>query len=66
MTLSEELKKILVCPVCHARIREALGGEELECTACGRRYPVRDGFPVMIAEEKSEEASRAAEPRRPT
>lgn len=51
MPLSAELKEILACPVCLKPVR-ALGADvELECLACGRRYPVRDGFPVMIAEE---------------
>jgi len=32
-------------------------GDQIVCTACGRRYPIRDGIPVMLIEE--------AEPRRP-
>ena len=45
----EELVAILVCPVCHHAVRSE--GEVLVCTGCGRRYPVRDGIPVMLPEE---------------
>lgn len=43
------LLEILACPVDHAPVREA--GERLVCTGCGRRYPVRDGIPVMLIDE---------------
>lgn len=51
MALSAELKEILACPVCLNSVRAIAGDTELECVSCGRRYPVRDGFPVMISEE---------------
>jgi uncharacterized protein len=51
MALSEELKQILACPVCHTPVRALGADEELECVSCGRRYPVRDGFPIMLPEE---------------
>jgi uncharacterized protein len=51
MALHEQLKKILVCPVCHTSLRSIGDDEALECTSCGRRYPVRDGIPVMLPEE---------------
>ncbi len=49
MTVPKELLEILACPVDHAPVREA--DEHLVCGACGRRYPVRDGIPVMLVEE---------------
>ena len=49
MSVSEELLAILVCPECHSALREE--GDELVCTGCGLRYPVRDGIPVMLVEE---------------
>lgn len=51
MTLTADLMEILACPVCLKPVRALSGDAELECVACGRRYPVRDGFPVMIVEE---------------
>ena len=50
--INAELLKILACPVCKKGVREE--GNEIVCTDCGRRYPVRDGIPVMLAEEAKE------------
>lgn len=44
-----ELLKILACPVDKAPVE--LRGDRLVCTACGRRYPIRDGIPVMLVDE---------------
>jgi hypothetical protein len=43
------LLEILACPAC----REAVCQEEQEivCTGCGRRYPIRDEIPIMLIEE---------------
>ena len=62
MPIHEQLKKILVCPACHGAIRETEADAELECAACGHRYPVRDGIPVMIPEEASQ-PMKAASPK---
>ena len=43
----KDLRK-LVCPVCHAALQ--LEGETILCTGCGRRYPVVDDIPVLLAE----------------
>jgi uncharacterized protein len=47
--VSQELLDILVCPACRAKV--VLDESFLTCAACGRRYPVRDGIPVMLIEE---------------
>ncbi len=49
--IDTELLKILACPACKSPVR--LEGERLACTgaSCGRRYPIRDGIPVMLVEE---------------
>jgi len=47
--LDRELLDLLVCPTDHQPVRE--DGDALVCTACGRRYPVRDGIPVMLLDE---------------
>ena len=51
MSIDPVLLEMLVCPACRGEIR-SLGQERgLECGACGRVYPVRDGIPVMLVEE---------------
>lgn len=49
MPVDRELLEILACPVEKAPLREE--SDRLVCTACGRRYPVRDGIPVMLVDE---------------
>jgi len=50
------LKKILdtvVCPIRECRKALTLAGDEssLQCTGCGRVYPVRDGIPILLADQ---------------
>jgi uncharacterized protein YbaR (Trm112 family) len=45
------LAAILVCPVDKAPLIEDIDAERVECTRCHRRYPVREGIPVMLVEE---------------
>lgn len=49
--IDQDLLEILACPQCKAPVR--LEGERLICTnaACGLRYPIREGIPVMLVEE---------------
>jgi uncharacterized protein YbaR (Trm112 family) len=63
MTIDAVLLEILVCPESHAALREV--GDWLVSTdaATRRRYPIRDGIPVMLIDESEvmdEEAWRAA------
>lgn len=60
MTVSEELIELLVCLVCRARVAQTAGGSALECTGCGRVYPICDAIPVMLA-DKSEPADSGGE-----
>ncbi|MGH3649352.1 MAG: Trm112 family protein [Acidimicrobiia bacterium] len=45
------LAEVLVCPVDKADLTEDVQSERLECTECGRRYPVRDGIPIMLVDQ---------------
>ncbi len=45
------LAEVLVCPVDKADLVEDLDAQRLVCTECGRRYPVRDGIPIMLVDE---------------
>jgi uncharacterized protein YbaR (Trm112 family) len=53
MPVDPRLLEILICPACSGEIREIAAEEGLECAACARIYPVRDGIPVMLVEEAS-------------
>lgn len=54
--IDDELAKILVCPVDKGDLRQLTEQFLLECSICGRRYPVRDGIPIMLVEEAEEGA----------
>jgi uncharacterized protein len=47
--IDQKLLDILVCPLCKSNIR--LEGEEIVCSKCARRYPVRDDIPIMLIDE---------------
>lgn len=49
MPVDKTLLEILACPCCKRPVREE--GEALVCEECHRRYPIRDGIPVMLIEE---------------
>lgn len=49
--IDPELRSLLVCPVDHGELTDDREGGYLVCTVCGRRYPVRDGIPVMLVDE---------------
>lgn len=50
MPLDARLLEILVCLDDLEPLREE--GDSLICARCLRRYPVRDGIPVMLVEEE--------------
>ena len=47
MQLTQQTLDLLVCPVCHGPL--VLAENRIDCTNCGRRYPIVDGLPVLIA-----------------
>lgn len=47
--IDPKLLEILACPVCKTEVK--LQADRLVCVQCGRRYPIRDGIPVMLVEE---------------
>jgi SAM-dependent methyltransferase/uncharacterized protein YbaR (Trm112 family) len=46
--VSPELMMLLVCPTCGSAIRPK--GEDLECSACHRLFPVKEGIPSLMPE----------------
>ena len=47
--IDEELLSILACPACRGDVE--LKDEKVVCRECGRKYPVRNGVPVLLVEE---------------
>lgn len=53
MPIKKDLLDILACPACHGKIVHDEEKDTLNCQnpQCRRRYPIRDGIPVMLIEE---------------
>ncbi|MFH1537354.1 MAG: Trm112 family protein [bacterium] len=49
--LDKKLLEILACPVDKADLDYDQENQKLICKKCGRKYPVRDGIPVMLESE---------------
>lgn len=49
--ISAELLEILACPQCKSKV--IYSGNKIICQApaCGLKYPVKDGIPVMLIDE---------------
>jgi uncharacterized protein YbaR (Trm112 family) len=44
---AEDMRRI-VCPVCHQSLQ--FEAAVIRCQGCGKRYPVIDGIPVLLAD----------------
>jgi uncharacterized protein YbaR (Trm112 family) len=51
MTTDPKLLEILVCPLTRTRLHYDRERRELVSKAAGLAYPIRDGVPVMLANE---------------
>ena len=47
--IDKDLLAILACPACRGDVE--LKGEKIVCLKCGRKYPIKDGIPVMLVDE---------------
>ncbi|MFB0923401.1 MAG: Trm112 family protein [Alphaproteobacteria bacterium] len=50
-TLDPKLLEILVCPLTKGPLTYDAGAQELISKQAGLAYPIRDGIPIMLAEE---------------
>jgi uncharacterized protein YbaR (Trm112 family) len=50
-TADPKLLERLVCPVTKTRLTYDADKQELVSRAAGLAYPIRDGIPIMLAEE---------------
>jgi uncharacterized protein YbaR (Trm112 family) len=49
-----KLLEILVCPVTKGPLRYDAAAQELISKSAGLAYPIRDGIPIMLADEARE------------
>jgi uncharacterized protein YbaR (Trm112 family) len=47
--IDKELLRILACPACKADVE--LKDNKIVCRKCGRKYPIKDGIPIMMIDE---------------
>ncbi|MDP2921654.1 MAG: Trm112 family protein [Candidatus Omnitrophota bacterium] len=47
--IDRELLEILACPACKSGVE--LKDNKIACVKCGKKYPIRDGIPVMLIDE---------------
>lgn len=47
--VKKELLEVLACPLGKEPVK--LEGDKLVCTACGARFPIKDGIPIMLIDE---------------
>ncbi len=47
--IDKELLDILACPACKGDVE--LKDNRVVCKSCGRKYPVRNGIPVLLIDE---------------
>lgn len=51
MGFDKELLEILACPQCKGELTLTPAKDALVCQTCKLKYPIRDGVPVMLADE---------------
>ncbi len=49
--IDTKLLEILACPACKGDIEYDMKNEKLICNDCKKKYPIKDGIPVMLVEE---------------
>lgn len=57
--IDEQLLEILACPACKAPVE--LREDKIVCTGCGKRYPIRDGIPIMLTDEAEDPQDASGE-----
>ncbi len=59
-SVDPKLLEILVCPVTKGPLEYDAAAQELISKQAGLAYPVRDGIPIMLAEEARELGSKTS------
>ena len=47
--IDKDLLDILICPACKGDVE--LKEKKIACKKCGKKYPVKDGIPIMLIDE---------------
>ena len=47
--IDKELLDILACPDCKGDVE--LKGDLIVCSKCGKKYPIRNGIPILLIDE---------------
>lgn len=47
--IDAKLLELLACPACGGDVTEVK--EKIVCAGCGRRYPIKNGIPVLLADQ---------------
>jgi len=47
--IDKELIDILACPACKKDVE--LKGDKIVCKSCGKKYPIKNGIPIMLIDE---------------
>ena len=52
MMMLRQILDALACPVpsCRKPLKLAEDESALQCTACGRTYPIKDGIPMLLVD----------------
>lgn len=53
--IDTKLLDILACPACKGDVEYDAKNEKIICTECKKKYPVKDGIPVMLVDEAEQE-----------
>jgi len=46
-----EIFDILACPLCRADLVYTKGKKDLVCVKCKRKYPIKEGVPILLPEK---------------
>jgi uncharacterized protein YbaR (Trm112 family) len=49
--IPEDLFNILACPVCRANMRYTKDRKQLVCVKCGKKYPIKQGVPILLPQK---------------
>ena len=55
--IDPKLLEILACPACGGDV--SLKSEKIVCLKCGRKYPIKNGIPVLLADQAEQPPMRS-------